>query len=239
MSDRSDLSPARAVTEVAQGLKQARTLEETLHAVARAALETAPGCDHAAVTVVLHDGTTTTVAGTGPLVDELHEIEARTGEGPGTAVLQQGESLVVEPTTESGSRWPAWAAGALEAGLCWQLSLRLAVDGGTTTVGALHLYSTSTGTTPSVAGGAERVAQLLAGHATLAATGARELAQLREALRSRKVIGQALGLLMERYSIDEDRAFDYLVRHSSTENVRLRVVAQGLVADAEAAARRD
>jgi len=238
VSDRSDLSPARAATEVARGLSQARGFEETLLAVARAAREVAPGCDHAAVSVVLHDGSTTTVAGTGPLVDELHRIERETGEGPGIAVLEQREPLVVEPT-EGGSRWPAWSAAALRAGLCWQLSLRLAVDGGATTVGGLHLYSTSVGTTPLVAGAAEQVAGLLSSHATIAATGAREVAQLREALRTRKTIGQALGLLMARYGIDEDRAFDYLVRSSSTENVRLRVLAQELVREAEDAARRD
>jgi len=40
--------------------------------------------------------------------------------------------------------------------------------------------------------------------------------QLRDALSTRKVIGQAIGVIMERYGMGEDRAFQYLVRATST-----------------------
>jgi len=46
---------------------------------------------------------------------------------------------------------------------------------------------------------------------------------------ARKVIGQAIGILMERYEMNEDRAFAFLVRASSHGNVKLRSVAQELV----------
>jgi AmiR/NasT family two-component response regulator len=46
------------------------------------------------------------------------------------------------------------------------------------------------------------------------------------------MIGQATGLLMERYTIDEDAAFAFMVRASSHGNIKLRDIAQGLVDDA-------
>lgn len=53
--------------------------------------------------------------------------------------------------------------------------------------------------------------------------------QLNQALESRKSIGQAIGILKERYRIAQDRAFQFLVRGSSTSNIKLRDVASELV----------
>ena len=56
---------------------------------------------------------------------------------------------------------------------------------------------------------------------------------------SRKVIGQALGILMERYRVDADRAFQFLVRASSSSNVKLRDVAEEIVVTSLESYRRD
>jgi AmiR/NasT family two-component response regulator len=77
---------------------------------------------------------------------------------------------------------------------------------------------------------------ILAAHAstalagTVAATAAElETAQLRQALQSRDVIGQAKGILMERRGISADEAFDVLRRASQSLNIKLTTVAQTLV----------
>lgn len=57
-----------------------------------------------------------------------------------------------------------------------------------------------------------------------------------QALESRKVIGQALGLISERYGVDENRAFGVLTRFSQTSNTKLRVVAADIVATANRSA---
>lgn len=54
--------------------------------------------------------------------------------------------------------------------------------------------------------------------------------QLAGAIETRTVIGQAIGMVMERYDLDEERAFSVLRRISSHENVKLRDVAAQLVA---------
>ena len=45
------------------------------------------------------------------------------------------------------------------------------------------------------------------------------------------MIGQAVGIVMERFDLSEDRAFAFLARLSSHRNVKLRVVAQELIDD--------
>jgi AmiR/NasT family two-component response regulator len=52
------------------------------------------------------------------------------------------------------------------------------------------------------------------------------VAQLEDALESRDVIGQAKGVLMERYQTGPDEAFAELVSQSQRLNVKLRRIAE-------------
>jgi AmiR/NasT family two-component response regulator len=56
-----------------------------------------------------------------------------------------------------------------------------------------------------------------------------QLESVKQALTTRKVTGQALGMLMGRYDLSEDRAFAVLVRISQDNNVKLRDVAHHVV----------
>jgi ANTAR domain-containing protein len=60
------------------------------------------------------------------------------------------------------------------------------------------------------------------------AEAAAHIRQLRTALDSRDVIGQAKGILMERYRLTPDGAFALLARASQDTNVKLREVATEL-----------
>ena len=88
------------------------------------------------------------------------------------------------------------------------------------------MYSTSSDT---IDPDAVHMAELFAAHAALALGHARREEQLSAALATRKVIGQAIGILMERHALKEDAAFVYLTRVSSHTNVKLRTVAQEIV----------
>ena len=114
---------------------------------------------------------------------------------------------------------------AVQRGLRAQLSVGLYSDGDS--LGGLNLYSTQT---DEIADEAIGIGELFAAQAAIALGRSREALQMHEALESRKVIGQALGLLMERYEMNEERAFQFLVRVSSTSNTKLRDVAAELVA---------
>jgi len=74
-----------------------------------------------------------------------------------------------------------------------------------------------------------QVAHVLARHAAIALSRVRESENLWRAVDARKVIGQAEGILMERYALDQERAFEVLRRYSQDTNVKLRDVAQMVV----------
>jgi AmiR/NasT family two-component response regulator len=54
---------------------------------------------------------------------------------------------------------------------------------------------------------------------------------LNAAIDSRKLIGQAQGILMERFSLSDAQAFAVLLRYSQNSNTKLRVIAERLVAE--------
>jgi AmiR/NasT family two-component response regulator len=56
-----------------------------------------------------------------------------------------------------------------------------------------------------------------------------EVENLREAVQSRQLIGQAVGIVMERYGLNDQRAFAFLARISQTRNVKLRIVAREIL----------
>jgi hypothetical protein len=114
---------------------------------------------------------------------------------------------------------------AMEYGIA---RLELPLRSGTESVGVLHVYSSS----GSFDEDARLAAELFATHAGIALGRARTEEQLQEALSTRKLIGQALGITMERYSLDEEHAFQLLVRVSQQGNVKLRDVAREIVEQA-------
>jgi AmiR/NasT family two-component response regulator len=61
----------------------------------------------------------------------------------------------------------------------------------------------------------------------------REIEELRRALETRSVIGQAIGIVMSRETLTADAAFAELVNRSSRANMKLRHVAVAIVAEAE------
>lgn len=75
----------------------------------------------------------------------------------------------------------------------------------------------------------EAAGEVLATHAALALTAARTEEQLRSAVASRDAIGQAKGMLMERFDIDAMRAFELLTKLSQETNTRLSVIAQQVI----------
>ena len=94
----------------------------------------------------------------------------------------------------------------------------------------LNLYSTSH---DEIDPGSIGVAEHFAFHAGLALGQVRREAQLRTAIGTRTTIGTAIGILMERHTLSQESAFAYLVRLSSTENRKVRVLASEIVEQAE------
>jgi GAF domain-containing protein len=222
MTDRPDV--AAAIAAAARTMYHPRSLDQTLQTIVEVARDSVPGFDAVGLSTVDRRGNVHTRAKTGALVDTLDSLQYGLDEGPCVDTLH-GAELVAAPTIRHDQRWPRYVPQAVAEGLRSQLAVRLFLDD-EGTVGGLNLYST---VSDDVDPEAVSIAALFAAHAAIALGAASEIEGLNQALNSRKVIGQALGILMERYSIDEDAAFAYLVRASTTGNIKLRDIAQGLV----------
>lgn len=70
---------------------------------------------------------------------------------------------------------------------------------------------------------------MLATHATITLIAARKEVQFESALASRDVIGQAKGIIMERFKLDATRAFALIAKLSQDGNIPVRIIAQRIV----------
>lgn len=215
---------AASIALAARSMHQPRPLHDALQTIVEVAREAVPGFDAVGISTVDKRGNVQTRARTGDLVDRLDDLQYRLGEGPCVDTLR-GADVVVAPHIRHDQRWPRYVPQAVPEGLRSQLAVRLYLDSDGT-VGGLNFYST---VSDDVAPEAESIADLFAAHAAIALGTAQDRDHFDQALQTRKVIGQAIGIVMERYRIDEDRAFGFLVRASSTSNTKLRDVAQKLV----------
>ncbi len=223
MSDDDRSRIASALTEAARAINSHRTLDQTLDAIVRAAQQTLPDFEHVGISIAHSNGEIETRAGTGQLVWEVDDVQYKLGEGPCyDAITEGGVRIMDDLRTET--RWPRYVEEVARKGLQSQMGLQLYTDEGT--LGGLNLYSRK----PGVDRDSVQLAELFATHAAIALGRARQEHQLKESVASRQAIGTAVGILMERYQIPEDRAFQFLVRASSTSNVKLRTIAQEVVA---------
>jgi hypothetical protein len=147
-----------------------------------------------------------------------------TATGPEVAVLGE-EDLVVVRDTGLDRRWPEWSARARDVGIASALAVRVG------TLGPVHGTLLVAAADPSAFDGpgtADR-ARLLAAHAAAALVAAQQQENLWQAVDARKLIGQAQGMLMERFTLDTDQAFAVLLRYSQDRNLKLRTVAEQLI----------
>jgi GAF domain-containing protein len=213
-----------AIAQAARSMRATSDLDETLGTIARITRDSIPGFDHAGISTFDRAGKVHTRAATGDLVRELDRMQYGLGQGPCVDTLREAD-VVVAPHIRYDQRWPEYVRQAVGLGLRSQLAVKLYLDD-EGTIGGLNIYSTSH---DEIDPDARDVADLFAAHTAITLGHAREKENLNEALHSRKVIGQAIGILMERYGMNEDRAFAFLVRASSHANIRLRAIAQELV----------
>jgi hypothetical protein len=203
--------------------------------VVAAAQAIVPGADVVSVVLRGPDGRLDTVASSHPVGQKVDALQDEVGEGPShTAMHRTGVGTSMDRMRGPDAPWPTFGARAAdEFELGAVLSTGMFPGGEPPRFGALNFYSWPADGLDT----ADRDhALVLAAHAAtaVAAVQARTAAelrasQLRQALQSRDVIGQAKGVLMERRGLTADEAFDVLRRTSQDLNVKLREVAATLV----------
>lgn len=216
-----------ALTEIARAMHvPSGDLDQTLDAITRAAVAALDQADDAGLILISKDRLTP-VAATGLRPERLDELQQRLGTGPcfDTARSQQ-VTLVAE--LQRDPRWAELHEAAVELGVVSLACVPLRV--GSRTTGALTLYSAERDAFDGVD---LSYVELFATLAALALADAQRADQLRTALASRDVLGQAKGILMERFRIDADEAFTRLSTASQVTNTKVTVVAEHLVATGE------
>jgi len=213
---------AAGFAQLAMELYDAASMAETMGRVLEYARR-ATGCDCAGVVLVQHGKDLQTAGVTDRRVEQADQLQLEYGEGPCVPVSREHHSVLVGDTIVD-RRWPQWSPRVAELGLRSVLTVWLFTT--RSTLGALNLYRTRPG---QFTAADEATARLLARHAAVAVATVREASALAQAVEARALIGQAQGLLMERFAIDADQAFAVLLRCSQDNNVKLRIVADELV----------
>jgi GAF domain-containing protein len=189
----------------------------------------AVGQGSCAITVRLDDKSRT-VASSDALAARADEIQYAQGEGPCLEAMRTGV-VVAAPDLATDDRWGNYRSYALAQGVRSVLSTPMGVDG--QQFGALNLYSTEAGTFDTAARAqAERWAQQASGAVGVAlrlAEQTRHGQQLSEALTSRSIIDQAIGILMAQQRCSPEVAFGILRSASQGRNVKLRTIAADIV----------
>jgi GAF domain-containing protein len=200
-------------SQMALDLHDAPTAESTIERIAEYA-KLAIGCDDAGIMLVHARNQIETAAATSQRVAESHSLQIIHDEGPCLDAID-GNDHYLSDDVRVDPRWAKWGPAVAELGLRSALSLRLETR--SRRYGSLNLQD-------DVA-----VATIFVRHAAIAIANAHSEEGLQVAIDARKLIGQAQGILMERFDIEADRAFEFLRRQSQTHNVKLRYVAEWVV----------
>ena len=219
-------SIARDLSELARELQAQTDPQAVMQRIVDVAARDIPGADCAAITL-LDKGTLSSPAHTSARAARIGRWESETGDGPCVDTARRQVTIRCDDLRRDPP-WPVFARRAVAEGIVSVLSFQLFVE--STSMGALNVYSTEA---HGLSADAEDTGLLLAAHAGVALSSSRNQQTLRVGLDTRDVIGQAKGVLMERYKIDSDTAFQLLVLSSQSTNTKLWDVADNLVTTGE------
>jgi transcriptional regulator with GAF, ATPase, and Fis domain len=211
-----------AMVELTRNFATGTDLEQTLGSVTAAAVELVEGVDYADV-LLIGDGRFRSVQPTSEVATRLDDVQEELRQGP---CLQAAlsEPLIRCDDLREDPRWPQFAAQAVAAGVHSMLSFQLYTH--ESGAGALNLFGR---VAASFDGESETIGAMLATHAAIALIAADKQHQFESALASRDLIGQAKGIIMERFNVDALRAFELISRLSQNSNTQVRTIAEQIV----------
>ncbi|GLY14570.1 transcriptional regulator [Kineosporia sp. NBRC 101677] len=225
--------PEQNLRDSLEGLAGVLTGDEplaaTLARITAFAVCAIPGADGAGVMLLERHGRDTRVAGD-ELVAAVDAVQYGLGEGPGLLAV---ESRTTQRSGSLGgeSRWPRFGPRAGRLGVHSVLSLPLLITD--RAVGVLNVYGRPheafDDRSVTVGERFARPAAVTASHALLLEESRRVAAQLQEALVSRAVIDQAIGIVMSRTGKNAEEAFAEIRDRSQRDHVKLSEVAARIV----------
>ncbi len=220
----SSLDLHEQLADAARELEAEPNSQQTLERSVTIALELVPHADQAGISIVHRKGRIDTPAASSDAVLQADDLQYQLDEGPSLDAIWT-QDIVTAADLHDDPRWPQWAPRvSSKFGFVSMLCVQLFTS--TTVVGGINLYSTKT---EAFDRDDIDIATYLAAHVAVAVADPQTEDQLRLAAVNRTAIGQAQGILMERFSIDSGRAFDLLRRVSQNSNTRLLEVATTII----------
>lgn len=217
-----DEGAAEAFARLASELHDQEGFEETLELV----VESSPalvGSDGAGVLLFRRGRLSEPGPGTDIQAEKADGLQLDYAEGPAWTAASELRTVVCHDLLQD-NRWPRWGSDVAGLGLRSALSVRLFTS--QMTLGAITFYAARPGTFDQAS---LAIAEVIGRHASIALATARHEESLIQAIDGRKLVGQAQGILMERFDLDDRRAFDVLRRYSQAQNIKLIEVARLLV----------
>jgi GAF domain-containing protein len=210
------------------------TLDESLTQIAEFAAHAIPGADGAGVTVADTAAVPIRIqswAVTAEFVRKIDRLQYELHEeGPCVTSLRTARPCVSGSISDD-IRWPRFGGAVVHLGVNSALSLPLVLR--EQVLGVINAYAY---TLDAFAEHAVTLGTKFAGPAAVSVHNARLLMaaqhraeQLHQALDSRSVIDQAVGIIRARSGASAEEAFGRLIKISQEENVKLHLVAERLV----------
>jgi transcriptional regulator with GAF, ATPase, and Fis domain len=215
----------REVADLVQVLRhqQGADIDTVLAELTHSAVKSMPGAQYASITVAFRDGKVRTASATERYPVLLDEIQQLYGEGPCLSAAREEHVIRIDDLTRE-HRWPAYCSEATaQTPVRSIMSFQLFAEHHS--AGALNFYAEQQNAFDD---DAAELGLILATHTALAWNIVRRDEAFRRALASRDIIGQAKGMIMERFDVDAGQAFELLKRLSQSSNTPLAVVARRL-----------
>lgn len=225
---REPLDLTAAFAELQNLLLEGPDVTDFLHEVAVLASATVPDT-HCGITL-RRDGQVATVVSSDEVALRMDELQYLRGRGPCLEAIRAAVRIEV-PDVSKETRWGDYAEQAASNGVHSIVALPLVVDG--SALGALNLFAAAPyAFAPADIVRAEAFARQASTALTLLLRHARHTVlddELREALATRAVIDQALGILMVTREITSQEAFESLRHRSQTTNRKVSDIAAELI----------
>jgi transcriptional regulator with GAF, ATPase, and Fis domain len=210
------------ITQLVSALVRGAGIEEMLTKLTIASVALVTGAEFAKISLI-DNGHLRSIAATSELTALLDDAQQAARQGPCLEAINAQKPI---RCSDLGSdlRWPRFAHAATTAGVHRVLSCPFDMPG--VASATLSLFGSQPG---AFEAGANAVAAMLANHAAIALLAADHERHFTAALATRDVIGQAKGIIMERFGVDSARAFAMLTTISQETNTPVRQLAASLV----------
>jgi GAF domain-containing protein len=232
-SDEGTLLPEEALDRLGGIRLTDHSMRSLLGEIASLAQQSLPGRLEASVTLLTGDDPVTAVT-TGQLALDLDHAQYACGHGPCLHAAAVGEPTEIEDA-RADPRWRDFLDIAVRHGCLSSLSLPLPLH--ERVAGALNIYARSAAAfdeqTRQFARRFASYGAVVAGNMLVYESALDRAKNLEAALASRAVIDQAKGILMERFKMTADQAFQALARASMETNTKVRDIAERFVETGE------